>query len=150
RGECGPQRWPRIQYCRRNRLQPVQYRGDGAAKMQWHPLSFYQPFGAVKIAGGGGMVKSFELEPVVSEPGAGATMQVGNCQHLIRCGGPGNLMQSLAQQISEEMMIAVPTPLVVQRDNEQVGVLDVFQQILAGPRRRQQHGIAQWAAHALK
>jgi hypothetical protein len=41
------------------------------------------------------------------------------------------LVQALPQQISKEMMIAVPTPLVVQGDDEQVGGFERFQNSLA-------------------
>jgi hypothetical protein len=43
-------------------------------------------------------------------------------------------MQSLPQQISKEMVIAIPTPLVVQGYKEQVGLLEIFQGILPGSR----------------
>ena len=59
-------------------------------------------------------------------------------------------MQALAQQIGKEMMIAVPAPLVVQRHDEQVGVFDIRQDFFAGTRGREQNGITQRAAQALK
>src|SRR5687767_4858745 len=43
-------------------------------------------------------------------------------------------MESLPQQISEEMVIAVPTPLVVQRNDEQVGPLEILESFLPGSR----------------
>ena len=59
-------------------------------------------------------------------------------------------MESLPQQISEEMVIAVPTPLVVQRDDEQVGAFEIFQGCLPGSRRGEQNGITKGAAHAVE
>ena len=59
-------------------------------------------------------------------------------------------MQSLPQQFGKEMVIAVPTPLVIQRDNEQVGVFEIFQGFLPGSRRRTQNSVTQRAAHAVK
>ena len=41
------------------------------------------------------------------------------------------LAQPLSQQIGKEMVIAVPTPLVVQWDDEQVGLFEIFQGLLA-------------------
>ena len=40
------------------------------------------------------------------------------------------MVQSLPQLISEEMVIAVPAPLVVQGDEEQVGAFEIFQGLL--------------------
>ena len=41
-------------------------------------------------------------------------------------------MQSLTQQFSKKMVIAVPMPLVVQGDDEQVGLFEIFQGFLPG------------------
>ena len=46
-------------------------------------------------------------------------------------GGP-SLFETRAQQIAEEMVIAVPTPLVVEGDNEQVCALEILQGGLPG------------------
>jgi hypothetical protein len=35
-------------------------------------------------------------------------------------------MQPLSQQVSEEMMIAVPTALIIQGNEEQVGVFEIL------------------------
>ena len=43
-------------------------------------------------------------------------------------------MQSLSQQIRKEVVIAVPAPLIVQRDDEQVGLFEIFQGFLPGSR----------------
>ena len=53
-------------------------------------------------------------------------------------------MQSLPQQLREEMVIAVPAPLVVQRDDEQVGAFEIFQGGLPGTQR----GRAATASHS--
>ena len=43
-------------------------------------------------------------------------------------------MQPLAQQFGKEMVITVPAPLVVQGDDEEVGVFEIFQGLLSGNR----------------
>ena len=48
------------------------------------------------------------------------------------------------------MVIAVPTPLVVQGDEEQVGVFEIFQGFLPGTRGVEQNGITQGARHPVE
>ena len=79
------------------------------------------------IIGSNRVVKSFDLQAILFIPLAGATVQFGHTVRLL-------LVQSLPQQISKEMVIAVPTPLVVQRDDEQVGAFEVLQGFLPGSR----------------
>src|SRR6202011_4502453 len=57
---------------------------------------------------------------------------------------------SLPQQLSEEMVIAVPTPLVVQRDEEQVGVFEIFQGFSPGSSGIHHNGITEGAAQAVE
>ena len=61
-------------------------------------------------------------------------------------------MQSLPQQISKEMVITIPAPLVVQGDDEQVGAFEIFQGFLPGSRSGgfEQNGITQGAAQAVE
>ena len=37
------------------------------------------------------------------------------------------LLQTLAQQIAKKMVIAVPAPLVIERNDEQIRALEIFQ-----------------------
>ena len=60
------------------------------------------------------------------------------------------LVQPLPQQLGEEMVIAVPAPLVVQGDDEQVGSLEILQGLLAGGRGVEQHGITERAAEPIE
>ena len=53
------------------------------------------------------------------------------------------LVESLSQQIGEEPVIAIPAPLVIQRDDEQVGAFEVFQRCLPGTSGSEQHGFTQ-------
>ena len=59
-------------------------------------------------------------------------------------------MQPLPQQLGEEMVIAVPAPLVVQGDDEQVGVLEVLQGLLPGGCGVGHHGITERAAEPIE
>src|SRR3984893_11890932 len=100
--------------------------------------------------GGSRMVKRFNLQSMVFIPDAGTTVQFGHIPHLISCRRGASLLQSLSQQISEELVIAVPAPLVVQRDEEQVGVFDILEGCLPGTRGVQQNGITKRAAQAVE
>src|SRR5947208_3439392 len=100
--------------------------------------------------GGCRMVKRFNREAMVFIPLAGTTVQFGHIPHLISCRRGASLLQSLPQQISEEMVIAVPPPLVVQGDEEQVGMFDIFQGCLPGTRGGEQNGITQRAAQTIE
>ena len=59
-------------------------------------------------------------------------------------------MESLPQQISKEMVIAVPAPFVIQWEDEKIGAFDGFQGCLTGTNRGQQDGITQVAAQAIE
>src|SRR5437899_12376892 len=100
--------------------------------------------------GGSSMMKRFNLQTMVFIPYAGTTVQFGHIPHLISCRRGASLMQSLSQQISEEMVIAVPPPLVVQGDEEQVGVFDILEGCLPGTRGVQQNGITKRAAQTVE
>src|SRR5437660_7967647 len=96
------------------------------------------------------MVKRFNREAMVFIPDAGTTMQFGHIPHLISCRRGASLLQSLSQQISKEMVIAVPASLVIQGDEEQVGVFEIFQGCLPGTRGGEQNGITKRAAQAVQ
>jgi hypothetical protein len=44
------------------------------------------------------------------------------------------LVQSLAQQISKKVMIAIPTPFIIQWDNEKIAAFKGFERILSRER----------------
>src|SRR5436305_2114617 len=113
--------------------------------MQGHPLAFNQTLGTLNITGSSRMVKRFKREAMVFIPLAGTTMQCGHIPHVIFRKRGASLLQSLPQQICEEMVIAVPTPLVVQGDEEQVGAFEILEGCLPGNRGVQQNGITQQA-----
>ena len=56
----------------------------------------------------------------------------------------------MPQNIGKEMVIAIPMPLVIQGDDEQVGVFEIFQGFLPGSRGVQQNSVTQGAAQAVE
>src|SRR6266487_724242 len=96
------------------------------------------------------MVKRFHLQAMVFIPEAGTSVEFGHAPPFIPCRRGCALLQSLSQQISEEMVIAVPTPLVVQGDEEQVGVFDMLEGFLPGTRGGEQNGITKRARHSVE
>ena len=72
-----------------------------------------------------GMRDGFTGCVIVGEPVTGATMERGQPGVL----GAG---KAVLQQPGKEMVVAVPTPLVVQGDDEQVGMFEIFQGFLPG------------------
>ena len=74
--------------------------------------------------GGGRVRKGFEFQSSLFEPLAGAQVQ------------PGLLLRgALAQELGKQVVVAIPAPLVVQRDDEQVGAFEEFQGLLPGDSR---------------
>src|SRR5690349_14288803 len=100
--------------------------------MKRYSRSFHQALGARNIAGGSRMLKRFYLQAMILIPLAGASVELGRALPAIPRRRGSALVQSLPQQISEEMVIAVPAPLVVQRNQEQIGVVEIFQGCLSG------------------
>ena len=125
-------------------------RDHRATKLQGHPLAFHQALGALNIIGSNRMVKRFHLQAMVFIPEAGTDVQFGHALPFIPWRRGDALVQSLPQQIREEMVIAVPPPLVVQGDEEQVGAFEIFQGCLPGNRGVEQNGITQGAAQAVE
>ena len=113
--------------------------------MQGHPLSFNEALRTLEIVGGRSVEKGFELQAVVFIPVARTTVQLSD----ITCGAAG-LVQALAEQIGEEVVIAVPAPFVVEGDEEQVGAFEILEGCLPGSRRVAQNGITQWAAQLVE
>src|SRR6266540_2279063 len=102
--------------------------------MQRNSFSFDQPLDAFHIIGGSCMVKSLQLQVIVFVPLAGTDVQfVHTGLHILSRGGDA-LAQSLPQQIGKEMMITVPTPLVVQGVDKQISAFEIFEGCL--PRSR--------------
>jgi hypothetical protein len=70
-----------------------------------------------------GVLHSESLKPMLSIPGTGSTMKL--C--LLIWGGAPQLME---QDVGKQLVVAVPLSLLVERDEKQVGSLQVFQEFL--------------------
>ena len=121
-----------------------QYRRRCAAQVEGHLLAFHQAHSTLDIIGRSRMAESLEHQVIVFIPLAGMDMQFGDPSR------GETLPQPFAKQISKEMVIAVPAPLVVLRDDEQVGALEIFQGCLPGNGWVEQNGIAKRPAHAVE
>ena len=145
--QCGgirhPQRGPGVQHTCRQRRQPVQHRPHGAPKEQRHPLPRKQTLGAVQVLGRRCVVKRLQLQAVVFVPDAGPDVQAGDFVGIL-------LLQPLPQQLTEEMMIPIPAPVVVQGDDEEVGAIEVGQDLLPGSGGVRYERIAQRAAQPVE
>src|SRR5215212_6705891 len=62
--------------------------------------------------------------PSCSIPGAGPLMQLWDDRRL-------HLLQAGAQHLGKEMMIAIPLTGVIQRDEEEIGLFELLQKLLA-------------------
>ena len=109
-----------------------------------HFLAFHQAHRALDIIGRSRMAEGLEHQVIVFIPLAGMDMQFGDPSR------GETLPQPFAKQISKEVVIAVPASLVVLRDDEQVGALDIFQGCLPGNGWVEQNGIAKRPAQAIK
>src|SRR5215469_3970305 len=83
-------------------------------------------------------------------PLAGTNVEFGDALVRTLWRGGDVLVESLPQQIREELVIAVPASLAVQRDEEQVGVFQILQGSLPGRRGVEQDGITQRSAEAVE
>jgi len=133
------------------RVQPAHERGGADARPGVHlenrPLDHAGC--QVKIRDRQRMVDGFGGEIVLLVPRRRSKMQP---RHLIwLC-----FLQAGAQQFGKEAVIAVPPALVVERHHEQIGLLQVFEDLLARGRsafilcRLNCEGIAESAAHPLQ
>ena len=112
-------------------------------KISGMPLPASRRSAAVQIMGRCGMVKGFQLQAIVFIPAAGPDVQAGHVVRLL-------LVQTLPQQLAKEVVVAIPAPLVVQRDDEEVGAFEVGQGFLPGCGGVLQDGIAQRATQAVE
>ena len=78
------------------------------------------------IASRVGVMEGFSQVAVGFVPLAGTNVEIGD---IFRC---EVLPQALAQQIAEQVVIAIPVARLIQGHNEQVGLLQYLQQLLAG------------------
>ena len=131
-------------------MEPVQYGGHRATEMQGNPFSFNQALGALDVISGSRMVKRFDLQVMILIPLAGTDVEIGYSHPFVPRGRGGTLLMSLPQQIGEEMVIAVPPPLIVQRDDEKVSTVEILEGFLPGSSGVEHNGITQGAAQAVE
>ncbi len=98
------------------------------------------------ITGRQGVVERFVDQAVLVKPGAGPAVQGGNFVSIQPLG------QLITQQFLEQMVVAVPPPLVVQGNGEQVFLAQPFQVGLSVTLRLVQagHNVTQRATQPIK
>ncbi len=62
-------------------------------------------------------------QPVFLVPLTGPPVQLGYKISFL-------LVQALAQKVSEKLVIAIPAPLVIQRNDKEIVTFEIFQRIL--------------------
>src|ERR1051326_4466995 len=108
--------------------------------MPGYPLVFHQTLSTLHIIGGSCMVKRFHREALVLIPDASTDVQFIYLALRV-CWREGDaLVESKPEQISKEMVIAVPPPFVVQGDDEQVGAFEIYTCGFPNPRGGWQNG----------
>ncbi len=88
-------------------------------------VRFDQPRGAIHIARSQSVFERFFGESALFEPLAGASVQR---DHLV---GAESMPQSLLQKVAEQVVVTVPSSLLVKRHQEQVGLRDPLNGLLA-------------------
>ena len=144
RGRAHQQPGSGLEHRSRKRGQPVQDGQQHAAQVQVHAVAVDEALGALHVAGRRRVMKGLQEPAVAFMPLTGADVQVGD---LLRRQA---LPQPSSQQVAEEVVIAIPAPLVVEGDDEQVGALDGLQGLVTGAGRGAQDRIAQGAAQAVE
>ena len=137
RGPAHPQPGSGVEHRSGQGGQPVEDGHQHAAQVQVHAVAVDQALGALHVAGQRRVTKGLQQLAVVFAPFAGPDVQLGD---LLRREA---LSEPLAQQVAEEVVVAVPAPLVVEGDDEQVGALDAP----AGSRRPEPAGERRTASH---
>src|SRR5215217_4877164 len=122
-------------------LQPPSQLAELAAPQRHSSDPLYQVRGPLRIARGERVAHRFGRRPLALEPLARPAVQLGN-----KLGS--RLMQVLVKELGEEVMIPKPTPLVVQRDEEQVCPFQLLQHRLAITPAG--NGVAQWSTQAIQ
>jgi hypothetical protein len=82
-----------------------------------------QPRGLLGIAGGQCVPHRVLDQPVLLEPRGGGLVQAGDLVGM-------SLHEARLQQVGEQVVVAPPAPDVVEREQEEVGPLDLLQQRL--------------------
>ena len=107
------QPWPGANQFRRQRCQPPVYRHALSALKERLGVVLHQAGSPPGVSGGQRMLDRFGGPPAALVP---------RCCPEVQLLDPFSafLLQEAVQDIGEEVVVAVPAPLVVQRDDEQV------------------------------
>ena len=103
-----------------------------------------QALGTFDVVAGCGVAEGLEVEAVVLVPQARPGVE------LIHDRVGLGLSKALAQQVAEEVVVAIPVTLAVERNDEQVRALEMLQRLLARRGGVQGHGIAQGSAQPIE
>ncbi len=96
----------------------------GLTTLREHHASFFdQACGVLHIGNRQGMGHRLYEETVLLVPLAGVEVEVRNT-----CGP--KLPQPTAQHLGKQVVVAIPLPPVIERDEEQIGPLHILQQCL--------------------
>ncbi|MCB0202602.1 MAG: hypothetical protein KDI03_21225, partial [Anaerolineae bacterium] len=114
------QMWLGEDYVDRQRFQPASQTGMFSALPDNIHLLLDQPCCVHEILGAQGMLNGCIGESVLFVPFT---------RPLVKNGRPllSGFMQALAQQLGKKMVIAIPVPRLIQRNDEEVGVFQHFQ-----------------------
>ena len=117
-----------------------------SAPRKWRgiPLALDEALGPLDVMAGGSVLEGFDLEAVGLIPVAGSEVVV------IHASGRERGLAPLTQQIGEQMVVAIPAPLGIEADDEQVCPIEVFEGLLTGGRGIEQHGITEGAAEPIE
>src|SRR6266704_6065634 len=58
------------------------------------------------------------------------------------------LQQATAQDLGKQLVVAIPSPLIIERDHEEIGMLNCLQHRL--PTRLLRHRITEWSREAVQ
>ena len=112
--------WPRENNRIRESGQPTNNRWKFTSIRNDWSVMLDQARGALPILCHQRVVNRFDRQPLLLEPGAGAAVE--GHYRITAC----TAAEPLAQHLSEEVMIAIPASLGIQRYHEQIGTFEVL------------------------
>jgi len=93
-------------------IQPSDHSVDLSSAHQQRTMRFGQARRPLPILGGQGMLHGLGDQPLLLEPGTGALVQCGNR------GRAHAAHQPFAQYLAKQMVVTIPLPRVVQRNDK--------------------------------
>src|SRR5947209_18193837 len=101
-------------------VQPIQHHVDLSAERHRQANLFDQEGSPLAIGSSQCMLHGFDEQLVLLIPGAGAVMELGDERGM-------HLLQTMAQHLGKQVMVAIPLSLVVQWKKKQVGTLQMLE-----------------------